>query len=655
MATYYKYVERNAKDRINWNEVGKSVSDMLNEEAKVRLDKKAEIDENSRQFGIELANSPVGDYDHGNNFINEYTTNMSEYRRMQDNLLKTGQLSLGEYTRNRQNNTDGTKLTFDLATAYQEAYTEKMERWENGESDYEEVWKMESVEGLANLRNTGSFINPTNGVISLATRTEDGGLDINNTLTAAEMYGNIKKNYNRYDVNKAVAEEVGFLGEVIEADLVKALRAGDVNTIQEIADKKLSPAYNQWEDDTVSSMMVNKRHISSALTTYKLQTDNGEFYTFTYNEDEFKNDKSGRLIYLDRSVDANGVPVFKPEQEGIVEDFFRNRIRSQIGSKESIQSAGMKQYAPQATAVTVAKGEAEAELDSSVGLVGNLYYGSDTSMQASVESLRDQNTNIRDITRDAEGVTLKVYNPDSDKVESRTVSFYTYVPNPDYNENLEEDENTNPSKLKKLKTQEEFIQAASPMLIGVTDINQALERGNYNAKGQFNESQEIFNAAVEIEEIEAYDEALSKYVEIKMKEAVPTKLMYSNEEADDGLIAKIKAAFPELNIKHIKTATDKFQLSIPGSQLMPQEFEGDFYDGLGSRRDATDEYTKIIQYIIKAMPESARREIIKSQGLEADIPKDTPIEEEVPAGTPVPTSGGFNVQGGGINGKQFNE
>jgi len=38
MATYYKYVERNAKDRINWNEVGKSVSDMLNEEAKVRLD-----------------------------------------------------------------------------------------------------------------------------------------------------------------------------------------------------------------------------------------------------------------------------------------------------------------------------------------------------------------------------------------------------------------------------------------------------------------------------------------------------------------------------------------------------------------------------------------------------------------------------------------
>ena len=649
MATYYKYVERNAKDRINWNEVGKSVSDMLNDEAKVRVQKKAEIDENSRQFGIELANAPVGDYDHGNNFINGFATDMTEYRRMQDNLLKTGQLSLGEYTRNRQNNTDGTKLTFDLATAYQEAYTEKMDRWENGESDYREVWEMEQVEGLANLRNTGSFINPTNGVISLAARKEDGGLDINNTLTAAEMYGNIKRSYNKYDVNKSVAEEVGFLGEVIEADLVRALRAGDVNTIQEIADKKLSPAYNQWEDDTVSSMMVNKNHISSALTTYKLQTDNGEFYTFTYSEDEFKNDKSGKLIYLDKSVDANGVPVFKPEQEGIVEDFFRNRIRSQIGSKESIQSAGMKQYAPQATAVTVATGNAEDELDSSVGLVGNLFYGTDTSMQASVESLRDQNTNIRDITRDAEGVTLKVYNPDSNKVESRTVSFYTYVPNPDYDENGPEDENTNPKKIGKLKTQEEFIQAASPMLIGVTDISQALERGNYNAKGQFNESQEIFNAAVDVEEVKTYDEALSKYVTNKAKGFK----MYTDEEATGGLIEQIKAAFPELNITHEKAGMDKFQLTVPGSKLMPQIFTADFnYSSSGT---ASKEKLKIIEYILKAMPESARRKIIQSNKLEADIPKDTPIEEEVPAGTPVPTSGGINVQGGGINGNQYNE
>jgi len=497
MATYYKYVERNAKDRINWNEVGKSVSDMLNEEAKVRLDKKAEIDENSRQFGIELANSPVGDYDHGNNFINEYTTNMSEYRRMQDNLLKTGQLNLGEYTRNRQNNTDGTKLTFDLATAYQEAYTEKMDRWEKGESDYREVWEMEQVEGLANLRNTGSFINPTNGVISLATRTEDGGLDINNTLTAAEMYGSIKRSYNKYDVNKAVAEEVGFLGEVIEADLVKALRAGDVNTIQEIADKKLSPAYNQWEDDTVSSMMVNKNHISSALTTYKLQTDKGEFYTFTYNEDEFKNDKSGRLIYLDRNVDANGVPVFKPEQEGIVEDFFRNRIRSQIGSKESIQSAGSKQYAPVANVKIADETKSANELlDEKVSMIGYLYYGNDAQIKAATEYFRDQNEDIQSVKRTDEGI-FYTYKKDDGSLETRDIKFYVGG---------------------NLKSQEEFIKSAGPILTGEDNIDKALERGSYNKDGVFNTSDTEFLSDILPQTDLDYTEEINSFIDDTLNE-----------------------------------------------------------------------------------------------------------------------------------------
>ena len=353
MATYYKYVERNAKDRINWNEVGKSVSDMLNDEAKVRLDKKAEIDENSRQFGIELANAPVGDYDHGNTFINEYTTNMSEYRRMQDNLLKSGQLNLGDYTRNRQNNTDGTTLTFDLATAYQEAYTEKMDRWKSSDyknkSQYREIYEMESVEGLANMRTTGSFINPTNGVISLATRDKNGGLDMNNTRTAAEMYGSIKRKYDAYDVNAAVKSEVDYLGDYIISDVEEALRSRGLSSVSQLTDQKEAPGYTIWEDDTISSMMADTDHITSILTNNVLQTDKGVKYTFTDNETDFINDKSGTLIYLDKSVDAAGKPVFKPEQETVVKDFLRNRIRQQIDVKLDINTAG---YKPQSTPKT---------------------------------------------------------------------------------------------------------------------------------------------------------------------------------------------------------------------------------------------------------------------------------------------------------------
>ena len=68
MSTYYKYVERSVDDQINWAEVGKNMSDMLKNEAAAREAKKAEINEASRQFGLDLSNAPTGDYDAGNTF-----------------------------------------------------------------------------------------------------------------------------------------------------------------------------------------------------------------------------------------------------------------------------------------------------------------------------------------------------------------------------------------------------------------------------------------------------------------------------------------------------------------------------------------------------------------------------------------------------------
>ncbi len=407
MATYYKYVERNAKDRINWNEVGKSVSDMLNEEAKVRLDKKAEIDENSRQFGIELANAPVGDYDHGNTFINEYTTNMSEYRRMQDNLLKSGQLNLGDYTRNRQNNTDGTKLTFDLATTYQEAYTDKMNRWKSGESQYREVYEMESVEGLANMRTTGSFINPTNGVVSLATRDKNGGLDMNNTRTAAEMYGSIKRNYDAYDVNAAVESEVDYLGDFVFSEVQEAINSRGLSSVSQLTDQKEAPGYTIWENDTISSMMADTDHITSILTNNVLQTDKGDKYTFTDNETDFINDKSGTLIYLDKSVDAAGKPVFKPEQETVVKDFLRNRIQQQIDVKLEYSTAGYKPQRDQANATTIAAGNKKKAQQGVLMAFAKLRYGDTDEKTTAANFIKGVNTDIDKFVFTAKGVTIK--------------------------------------------------------------------------------------------------------------------------------------------------------------------------------------------------------------------------------------------------------
>ena len=404
MATYYKYVERNEKDRIDWSAVGKSVSDMLKEEAKVRLDKKAEIDERSRQIGIELSNAPTGDYDHGNNFINEYVTNMTEYRRMQDNLLKSGQLNLGDYTRNRQNNTDGTKLTFDMAKSYQEAYTEKMDRWQNDESAWREVFDMQHVEGMANLRNAGTFINPTNGVISIANRDANGNIDMNQQTTVAEMLTKIKRNYDRYDADANVKEKVDYLGEYITEDLTQAMRAGNLSSITQIDDKTLGPEFPIWKKNTIESLMVNKDHVADMLTTGKLQTANGDFFDFTYNETEYKNDKTGTLIFLDRTQDANGVPVFTDEQEQTVRDFLSNQIDKQIDKKISIQTAGNKPYAPQSS--SSGKGLTKQQKKNALTNMAKLVYGNDQEVKEAIDALEALNPGL-DIIRTADGLVME--------------------------------------------------------------------------------------------------------------------------------------------------------------------------------------------------------------------------------------------------------
>jgi len=482
MATYYKYVERNAKDRINWNEVGKSVSDMLNEEAKVRLDKKAEIDENSRQFGIELANAPVGDYDHGNTFINGFATDMTEYRRMQDNLLKSGQLNLGDYTRNRQNNTDGTKLTFDLATTYQEAYTDKMNRWKSGESQYREVYEMESVEGLANMRTTGSFINPTNGVVSLATRDKNGGLDMNNTRTAAEMYGSIKRNYDAYDVNAAVKSEVDYLGDYIISDLEQALSSRKLSSVSQLTDQKEAPGYTKWENDTVSSIMADTDHITSMLTNNLLQTDKGLKYTYTDNETDFINDKSGTLIYLDKSVDAAGKPVFKPEQEKAVEDFVRNRIQQQIDVKLDIATAGYKPQANQQNAATIAAGDKKDAQQNVLMAFAKLRYGNEAEKRTAANYIKGVNPTIKGFDFTKDDVTIR-YTDDSGLDDQP-------IPYNDSNAAFVES----------------GINYALPTAYKILDVNEALERGggfgnqepgifttNFTVEGISNDYESVMN------------------------------------------------------------------------------------------------------------------------------------------------------------------
>lgn len=420
--TYFKYAERSADSQINWAEIGKNMSDMLKEEVQIREQKKAAIDKASREYGETLANAPTGDYDAGNTFALEFANNMQQYRLMQDRLLKSGQLKLKDYTVGRQNAQDGTSRMFDLAQEYQDEYAEKMARWDGDISAFLEVWNMEQTEGLANLRNARGYINPTNGVVSIGKMVKNpktGVLEMsknpNDFTSVNELRNRLKQKYNRFDLNGAASAAADQLGTLEEA-IVKYAGQGSLNTIITKIDAKkhdfglegedFSATYKDWESDQVGAMMINKFDVASVLTDRKLTVPGtSERYTFTYDEKEWKADKTGKLIYLDRSKNAAGEPVFKDEQRKVVEEAMRIAIRANIDVKTQAKSAGTTPYEP--TQIT----EGEELKDSQVDVMSNiaaLYYGDDNEVKSAASSIRGLNNNISRLRRTPDGIEFVI-------------------------------------------------------------------------------------------------------------------------------------------------------------------------------------------------------------------------------------------------------
>lgn len=418
--TYFKYVERDVKDQINWAEVGKGVTDMLKAETVARETKKAEIAERSRKFGEQLSNSPTGDYDAGNTFMRDYSTGMQEYRLLQDRLLQTGQLSLGDYTRNRQNNTSGTTQMFDLAKEYQAEYSEKMKRWDGNESSFREVWEMEQAEGLANLRNVGAYINPTNGVVSIGKRDDSGAIsgNPNEFATVPELRSRLKQKYNRFDLDGEATASANSLGEIENSEVFRASE-GNLNTIVTEVNamkgnytdeqKEFVATYNDWENAEADKFMDNPNNISSILTDRGKKAPNGKAYTFTYDKDAFDNQGAGgNLIYLNRDAKSgviSGAPVFTPEQEKDVKSTIKMAIRARIDQKRTTKSAGNTPFDPPAN---VARGD---KIETAANVVTNfniLRTGNKEQKLQAANSLRGYNDNINTIELSEDGNGIRI-------------------------------------------------------------------------------------------------------------------------------------------------------------------------------------------------------------------------------------------------------
>jgi hypothetical protein len=294
MATYYKYAERSATSQVNWAEIGKNLTDTLQEESKLREQKKAAIDEASRQYGIQLENSPQGEDRTLNTWGLDFAGDAQEARLLQDRLLKSGKLKLRDYTMMRQNLTDGTKVAFDLINEYN---AEKKVREERAKSmnpaeasQYLEQWMGAQAESFANFKESKLYINPTTFAVNVA-KLKKNEADVyvmsddpDQYTTVNELRNRIKTKYDKFDSVGYLKKRVDLLGDVQKQKIKDAATKSKAGWTQTVEDKTAREDFDIIQNQIINEAFANPLNVSSILTNSLGVDKDGFLYDFTFDD-----------------------------------------------------------------------------------------------------------------------------------------------------------------------------------------------------------------------------------------------------------------------------------------------------------------------------------------------------------------------------------
>ena len=417
--SYFGYVEREADSYVNWADVGRTITNTVDEIDRVRTEKKAAIDK-AYKDGLQRINDiPQGE----NRVLNEFSINLgynqAENLKIQNNLLKSGKLSPKDFAVYLQNTTDDIDSIYGTLTNAQQVFKEKQDRMKAGDNQGIEVIDAIDLEKYGNFADLQTFSN-INGKLSFGV-TEETIVDgqkvrkvkpgQENILSVDMLVGAMNRKYDRYDYVKDASGFVERLGESIMSyrTLGDRMKAG---TITEIVDKTgeldlaKAAAYgitDPAEIDRLKKVVADfkeaeEKYIKASLSEYNMSSVITEELNYEATFDKTLAEKDPKkYMYAERQ--SNGVikPMPTPEQEAEAETFMRNQMRQMIDKKLNIKpytdQAQDKPERPiqQPTAAQSARLEGIEDVQGSARWIGQLYSGNNKVKQNALEILRNEN------------------------------------------------------------------------------------------------------------------------------------------------------------------------------------------------------------------------------------------------------------------------
>jgi hypothetical protein len=449
MATYYKYAERSAESQINWAEIGKNMTDMLQSEVSIREEKKAAIDAASREFGEKLANPPQGEHKSANQWALEYGDNASQYMLMQDRLLKQGLLKPKDYMVTRQNLMDGTKQAFNLTKEFQETFKMKMDRYKKGESQDLELFLNAQAEKFGDFTKSQLYINPTDGSVNVAMKERkviDGkevfvmNQNPNEFTTISSLRNTIAGTYDKFDTNAVTTAFADSIGKEETATIVFGTlsKGGSITTVQDITSrtdldadgKTVMFKFIDAENQMITAALENPYNRLSVLTNTKKFAPNGKQYSFTYDEADAKANPEKVLLKVD-STTGQPTPEFSEEQMKVSNEAMRTEVRAKYDYKKGIDPTAQAQLQESSQAARAARA-GDQEKAAAAGAWNQLYTGKTAAEKKAAADILlgtpiAQQAGLLGIDMSQNGkITLKYADP----IKNRTIDYLDTSGNP---------------------------------------------------------------------------------------------------------------------------------------------------------------------------------------------------------------------------------
>jgi hypothetical protein len=409
MAVFYKYVDRESSDQIDWGAISKSMSDTLDAENKRRDEKKQAIDDASRNYINELQNQPQTQDADVNKRLGQFASDGASFSKMLLDDLKSGRISLQDYTIRTQNLIDDTKVSLDLLKVYGERSKVVKDGINKGDLSAAQADLMAQYEGFSNLKNNRLYVEPTSGRVYAANEVmgADGVKTIgDNIRNVTALKQTMQQDIDRMDADGILKGKVGQMGDFATSEL-KSAGFYLVGNEYQVKDAKLQEGYKTYVSNTVDQLIGGDNNPSAISFFYdNMRTaPNGKPYRMVYKEEDVKEQSD---ILVRQNDNGIIVPVIKKDSQQYKDAaaWINQRFTTMIDENVKSNAFTMPEKS-EAKSERESKERAQRDRDkASISAIANFYQGDAAGMAEAESYFKGLNPEIKQINKTADGLNV---------------------------------------------------------------------------------------------------------------------------------------------------------------------------------------------------------------------------------------------------------